>query len=417
MRRHSGRRFEIAIGSILVTLSGDVSEGDILCFNISGLKFEKYNGAFMKHVHVLVMGGGPAGATAALTLRKLGHKVTVLDKSRFPRYKIGESLLPGAISIFKTLGVWEKIEQTNFIGKPSAEFISAQKQMPFTVAFTTEKPNEWIFDHAIQVERSNFDRMIVEEAIEAGVDFIAEARILDVDVSSRNCVILKYTKHGIETIINGDYLIDASGTNSPLVKKLGIRRYGEYCKAISLWSYFKFEDPFQRDFPETILTFDDGWVWIIPIENGECSVGMVVDYAKADDIKEQGADDFFWISLKKCARAMSFLDDAQMVEKVRMTRDCAYDALYFSKDRYFLSGDSACFTDPLFLQGLHLAVRSALSAASAIDALAKDPEKEGGCHAWYNYSYRDAYAFYYEFVKSHYAYTSVVEKNSDFQGL
>lgn len=371
----------------------------------------------MKCVHILVMGGGPAGATAALTLRKFRHKVTVLDKGHFPGYKVGEPLLSDTMPFFKRRGVWERVEKANFIRKPSEISISDKEQRQFSFTLARKKSNEWIFDHAPPVGQNRYDQLLIEEAVEAGVDFIPEAQILDADVTSRDSVIVKYKKYGIETIINGDYLIDASGTNSPLVKKLAIRRYDEYRKAISLWAHFKLEDPFRRDFSGTAysVTFEDGRLWMIPIEKGGYNVGMVVDYDKVDDIKEQGVDEFFKMSLKKCDRAMSFLGDAKMVEKVRMTRGCAYDALYFSKDRFFLSGDSACFIDPLFSKGVHLAMQSAVSAASAIDVLAKNPEKEDRCHAWYNRSYRDTYAFYHEFVKSYYAYASVMEKGSSFQ--
>jgi flavin-dependent dehydrogenase len=370
----------------------------------------------MNSLHVIVMGGGPAGATAALTLKKLGHNVTILEKSPFPRYRIGESLLPGTMSIFKRLGIWEKIEEYNFVKKPSATFLWGQNQRPYTFTFATAKPTEWVFDHAIQVERSKFDQLLINEAVAAGVNFIQEAKVIDVDVSSPDEVILRYMKDGEEAVISSDYLVDASGTSSPLVKKLGIRRYDEFYRSIAVWSYFKLDDPFKGDLAGTTysITFEDGWVWMIPIEKGTYSIGMIIDYEKTDNIKEQGLDTFYKNTLKKCDRAMELIGEAPMIDKVRATQDWAYDTLFFSKDRYFLVGDSACFTDPLFSQGVHLAVRGAVEAASAIDAISKNPEKADSYHAWYDRSYRDAYEHYHEFVASYYTYASFTEKDSYF---
>jgi 2-polyprenyl-6-methoxyphenol hydroxylase-like FAD-dependent oxidoreductase len=117
-----------------------------------------------KSAHVIIMGGGPAGSIAALTLQKLGHQVTVFEKEKFPRYRVGESFLPGTLSILHRLGLSEKIEQAGYVLKPSATFLWGKTEAPWTFSFSTPKTEDWVFDHAIQVLRSDFDQMLLEEA-------------------------------------------------------------------------------------------------------------------------------------------------------------------------------------------------------------------------------------------------------------
>lgn len=365
---------------------------------------------------VLIMGGGPGGATAALTLKKLGHNVQVFEGSEFPRYKIGESFLPGTLSIWKRLGVWGKIEKQGYVSKPSATFLWGRDQAPYTFSFSTTKPHDWVFDHAIQVERGKFDQLLLKEVENRDVEVRLGARITDVDLSNPEKISITYDDDGTTRTIEGDYLIDASGTNSPLVKKLGIRKHDEFFKSIAVWSYFQLEDPFKGDLKGTTysITFEDGWVWMIPIEKNKYSVGMIIDFSNTKKIKEMGREEFYKQTLKKCEGAMNILGDAEMVGDVRVIKDWAYDTEYFSKDRFFLVGDAACFTDPLFSQGVQLATSSAVRAASAIDYASENPNQLDACHAWYEEACRDTYEQYHQFVASYYTYASFTEVDSIF---
>src|SRR5205807_6660475 len=130
----------------------------------------------------LVIGGGPACAISALTLNKLGHEVELFEREAFPRHRIGESLLPGTLSILKRLGLQEKLDAAGFLRKPSATFLWGQDQPPYTFSFATARPAEWIMDHAIQVYREEFDALLLNEAQSRGVRVNFKTSVQDVEL-------------------------------------------------------------------------------------------------------------------------------------------------------------------------------------------------------------------------------------------
>ncbi|WP_260962833.1 chloramphenicol-biosynthetic FADH2-dependent halogenase CmlS [Pseudomonas citri] len=369
-----------------------------------------------KKANVIVMGGGPAGSIAALTLQKLGHQVTVFEKEKFPRYRVGESFLPGTLSILHRLGLSDKIAEAGYVLKPSATFLWGKTEAPWTFSFSTPKTEDWVFDHAIQVLRSEFDQMLLDTCRERGVRVFEEAAVIDVDVEHDDFVSVQVRHKNETSEFKADYLIDASGSNSPLVRKLDLREYDEFYKSVALWSYFKTPDPFKNDLNGTTfsITFEDGWIWMIPLKDGIYSVGTIVDQSKLPDIKAQGLEAFYDATLAKSERALGILNGVQRCEEVKLVRDWSYETKYFSNKRFFLCGDSACFTDPLFSQGVHLASQSAVSAASSIDYLMNQPEQQAQVHAWYNRSYKETYNQYHEFLASFYTFASFTEPESEF---
>jgi flavin-dependent dehydrogenase len=370
----------------------------------------------MAQAKVLVIGGGPAGSVAALTLQQLGHDVELYERELFPRYRVGESLLPGTMSILKRLGLQEKIDAANFVKKPSATFLWGQDQAPWTFSFATPRVSDWIFNHAMQVKREEFDALLLDEVKNRGVRVFQGTPVRDVDVSSPDHVEITVEGDGETATVRGDFLVDASGSSSILVKKLQLRRYDDFYRSLAVWSYFQRPDPFTGDLRGTTysITFEDGWVWMIPLKGNLYSVGIVVDQSKAAELQEKGAEQFYIDTLAKCARAMKILDGAERVDQVRLVRDWSYDTKTFSSGRFFLSGDSACFTDPLFSQGVHLATQSAVSAGAAIDRLHAHPEEADAIHRWYAKSYSDTYEQYHEFLASFYTFASFTEPTSEF---
>lgn len=370
----------------------------------------------MARSKVAIIGGGPAGSVAGLTLHKLGHDVTIYERFRFPRYRVGESLLPGTMSILNRLGLQEKIDAQNYVKKPSATFLWGQDQAPWTFSFAAPKVAPWVFDHAIQVKREEFDKLLLDEARSRGITVHEESPVTDVDLSRPDRVTLTVRQGGETVNVESDFVIDAGGSGGPLARKLGVRRYDEFYRSFAVWSYFRLKDPFQGDLKGTTysITFEDGWVWMIPVSDDLYSVGLVVDRSKGTEVREQGADDFYRTTLAKCVQAMDILGDAEQADEVRIVHDWSYDTEVFSADRFFLCGDSACFTDPLFSQGVHLASQSAVSAAAAIDRITHHGDEKDAVHAWYNRSYRDAYEQYHQFLASFYTFASFTEPDSEF---
>ncbi|MBP2706969.1 chloramphenicol-biosynthetic FADH2-dependent halogenase CmlS [Microbispora sp. RL4-1S] len=370
----------------------------------------------MKRAKVTVIGAGPAGCVAALTLHRLGHEVEVYEKGHFPRYRVGESFLPGTLSVLHRLGLQEKIDAAGFVKKPSATFLWGQDQAPWTFSFATPKTAPWVFDHAIQVRREEFDALLLGEVRERGIAVHEGTAVTDVDVSGPDGVTLKVRQGDDSRVVESDFVIDAGGAGSPLARQLKIRRYDEFYKNFAVWSYFKRKEPFEGDLKGTTfsITFEDGWVWMIPLKDDKYSVGLVVDRSMAGKVKELGPERFYRETLAKAVRATAILGDADMIDEVRIVHDWSYDSEWFSAGRYFLCGDAACFTDPLFSQGVHLATQSAVCAAAGIDRITRHEDERDAVHAWYNRSYRETYEQYHEFLASFYTFASFTEPESEF---
>ncbi|MFC4535085.1 chloramphenicol-biosynthetic FADH2-dependent halogenase CmlS [Sphaerisporangium dianthi] len=370
----------------------------------------------MKRAKVTVIGAGPAGCVAALSLHKLGHEVEVYEKGHFPRYRIGESFLPGTLSILNRLGLQKKIDAAGFVEKPSATFLWGQDQAPWTFSFATPKTAPWVFDHAIQVKREEFDALLLDEVRERGISVFEGTPVTDVDIADPGRATLTVRDGDASRVVECDFVIDAGGAGSPLARQLKVRRYDEFYKNFAVWSYFRCKEPFEGDLKGTTfsITFQDGWVWMIPLKGDIYSVGLVVDRSKASEVKELGPERFYRETLAQAVRATAILGDAEMIDEVRIVHDWSYDSEHFSGGAYFLCGDAACFTDPLFSQGVHLATQSAVSAASAIDRITRHEDEREEVHAWYNRSYRETYEQYHEFLASFYTFASFTEPESEF---
>jgi len=366
---------------------------------------------------VVVIGGGPAGSTAALCLRKLGHEVIVYERFKFPRYRIGESLLPGTCAILTRLGVFDKIQAANFTVKRTATFIWGGGRPPWSFTFSTPKTAPWVFDHAYQVTRAEYDQILLNAAAERGAQVHEATEVSDVQLGSNGDPAVIVWKNGSgEGKVEADWVIDASGARGVVAQQLNVRRYDNYYKNMAVWSYFKGGKRFKGDLEGNIfsVTWKEGWMWIIPLKDDVYSVGVVTGVESNARIREVGADTFYHDAIKSCPLAMEILATAKQCDEVRVLREWSYESKELSRGRAFLCGDSGCFIDPLFSSGVHLATYSATLAAAAIDHLWQHPQDETQVRAWYDRSYRDAYLRYHKFVAGFYACNE--EPNSQFWG-
>lgn len=354
-----------------------------------------------------IVGGGPAGSVAALCLRRLGHEVVLFEKQTFPRYRIGESLLPGTLAILSRLGIAERVQGANFPKKRAATFIWGGGRPPWSFTFATPKTAPWVFDHAYQVTRAEYDQILLDAAREQGAIVHEGYEVTDLDLGSNGGPARLSWKNGESSgELTADWIINASGGAGVIARRLNFRRFDEYYRNMAVWSYFKGGKRYKGDLEGNIfsVTWKEGWIWIIPLKDDTYSVGVVTGVENAARIRELGPDAFYHESLKQCPLAMEILDGATQCDQVRVLRDWAYNASALSTDRAFLCGDSGCFIDPLFSQGVHLATYSAMMAAAAIDYLYQQPQDAAEVHAWYDRSYREAYGRYHKFLSAFYAF-------------
>jgi len=355
---------------------------------------------------VAVIGGGPAGSVAALCLRRLDREVHVFERLRFPRYRIGESLLPGTLSILHRLGVMDRVEAAGFVEKRAATFLWGADRPPWSFAFATPKTAPWVYDHGLQVDRAEFDQILLQVAGDAGAVVHEETEVLGVELppgESESQVVWKNASG--DGRLGASWVVDASGSHGVVARAHGLRRHDEYFRNLALWSYFRGGRRLEGDLRGNILSasFRDGWIWLIPLKGDVLSVGVVTGVESKSRIKSVGTESFYLRCLEQSPQASELLDGAERVGPVRAVREWSYIADSMCVDRAFLCGDAACFIDPLFSQGVHLATYSAMLAAAAIDRSLADPSCQKAVMQWYDATYRAAYDRYHKFICAFYA--------------
>ena len=355
---------------------------------------------------IVIVGGGPAGSVAALSLRKLGRDVVVYEKQSFPRYSVGESLLPGTLSILNRLGVLEKVEAAKFVEKRAATFLWGAGRRPWSFTFATPKSVPGVYDHAYQVTRSEFDQILLDAARDEGAVVNERHEVSEVEMGGAGDAARVHWKNcENQGIQEADFVIDASGSRGVIARKMKLRRYDAYFRNVAIWSYYKGGKRFEGSLAGNVFTVavPEGWIWVIPLKDDTYSVGLVTGKESSGPMRELGVEGFFERSLQAVPQVMEILATAERCEKVRTTGEWAYDASAFSLDQAFLCGDSACFIDPLFSQGVHLAVYSGMLAAGCIDRILERPEEAAEIHEWYGRSYREIYERYHLFLSAFYS--------------
>ena len=350
---------------------------------------------------VIVIGGGPAGSTAATTLAKAGRRVLVLEKAKFPRFHVGESLLPYNRKIFDELGVWPKIESAGFMVKRGAQFLmgngSKKVRLDFSKGSFTEYPQ------AVQVERSKFDNLLLTHSRECGAEVLDETIVLDHQVQD-DCVLVKYrTADGMERETSAAFIVDASGLSNFTANRASLREYYPGHKKIAIFGHFANLDMPQGEEKGDILIVrrENSWFWMIPLEDNKTSVGLVQDAAafKAGGLEPQASFDAAVRSTKVVA---DMFTQAEPLTPVNVVSDFSYRNGTLVSPRVVRAGDASGFIDPIFSSGVLLAMTSGQQAARAIDeaitlGLAMSPGMKR-----YEKDNRTRISQYWEFIENFY---------------
>ena len=316
----------------------------------------------------MVIGGGPAGATAGTVLAQHGRRVAVLEREAFPRYHIGESLMPYTWFTFERLGVLDWFAEAACPRKYSVQFVSTSGKVsqPFYFFETIEHPCSTTW----QVRRSDFDRMLLDNARAKGADVRqgTAVRELLTDATGRAVGVRADVAGGGSEVFHAGAVIDASGRDTFLASKLGWKRRDPDLTKIAVFTYYRGakRDPGLDEGATTVAYIPEkGWFWYIPLPDDVVSVGVVAeaDYLYRDTrdpeaIFAREAADCIWIA--------DHLSPGTRVERVRVTGEFSYRAEAIGGDGFCLAGDAFSFLDPVFSTGLFMALKSGEMAADAV---------------------------------------------------
>ena len=360
---------------------------------------------------VVVIGGGPGGSTSSTILAMQNHRVLLLDRDTFPRYQIGESLLPATIhGICKILGLSEEIQKAGFVRKLGGTFRWGTNPTPWTFNFSTASTISTPKAYAYQVERAKFDNMLLQNAMHNGVEVRQQHAVTNLvfDNDGRVCGVDFVDENGNAKRALAKYVIDASGHQSKVYHHVGERIYSNFFQNLALFGYYENAERFPppRDGNIFCAAFSEGWFWYIPLSATLTSVGAVVSKDHADRLKggyEEAMNNF----IASCPEISRLLSKATRVTEgmygqLRVRKDWSYTNEKFWAPGIVLVGDAACFIDPVFSSGVHLATYSALLAARSINSILTDGMEETRCFGEFEKRYRREFRNFYEFLTAFY---------------
>ncbi len=360
---------------------------------------------------VVVVGGGPGGSTLATLVAMAGHHVVLLEKEKFPRWQIGESLLPSTVhGICRLTGVADQIAKAGFTKKRGGTFRWGANPAPWTFAFSVSPKMTGETSHAFQVERSKFDQILLDHARHTGVDVREQHAVTGViDDGDRIRGVTCTDADGNEGTIRAKYVVDASGNSSRIYQHAGAtRQYSAFFRSLALFGYFEDGKRLPEPNSGNILScaFDSGWFWYIPLSPTLTSVGAVVRRELASKIQGD-PEEALTALIAECPMITDYLRDAKRVTEgqygqLRVRKDYSYVNTKFWRPGMALIGDAACFVDPVFSSGVHLATYSALLAARSINTVLAHTTDEDTAFREFEQRYRREYGVFYEFLVSFY---------------
>jgi len=327
------------------------------------------------HCDVLVIGGGPAGSTAATLLAEKGHRVALLEKAHHPRFHIGESLLPANLPLFDKLGVRAEIEAIA-MQKWGAEFVSPWHEHRQTFEFADAWDKSMPL--AYQVRRAEFDEILIRNAARKGADVIEGCRVRDVEFlpNDAGALVRAERDDGRSETWRCRFLVDASGRDTFLGNRFQAKQRNPKHNSAALYGHFKGaqRNAGKQEGHISIFWFEHGWFWFIPLADGATSVGAVIWPAHLKT-RRIPVREFFLGLIATCPTLAARLKDAELVSDVDATGNFSYSCDRSHGAGYLLLGDAYAFIDPVFSSGVMLAMNSAFAGAEAVDTCLRQPEK------------------------------------------
>ena len=365
---------------------------------------------------IIVIGGGPAGACVSTLLARRGHPVVLLERDRFPRAHIGESLLPASIPILRELGALDAVAQAGFTVKRGATMVWGVDRTPWSWHFSETNASN---PTAYQVWRPEFDTILLDNARRAGVAVREGCAVSSVvfDDGGR-AVAVRYraaadatddtadNAAGYDAELPAQFVVDASGQGGLLARQLRLRQWDDFFRNLAVYAYYRGGQRLPAPDEGNILieSHAGGWLWHIPLRDGWASVGAVADStAGQDGIRNLGAPGFLESQIAAAPHTAAMLADARMTTSPQVVRDWSYRCQSLYGAGYFLVGDAGCFIDPLFSSGVHLALTSATLAAAAVSSTLSDPTMAAAVGQVYQQLYYKEYGHFRELARLFYS--------------
>jgi flavin-dependent dehydrogenase len=325
---------------------------------------------------VLVIGGGPAGATAAALLAERGYRVTLLEKARHPRFHIGESLLPANLPLFERLGVADAVKAIG-IEKWGAEFVSPwhEHKQSFEFADAMDKS----MPMAYQVRRSEFDEILIRNASRKNAQVVEGCQVQDVEFLPGNGGVRVLARHddGRSEALHARFLLDASGRDTFLGNRLKAKQRNRKHNSSAIYAHFSGAERNSGKAAGniTIFWFEHGWFWFIPLADGMTSVGAVAWPYYLKTRNKKPLDQFLQETVALCAPLSERLRHAKLSSPVTATGNYSYVCDRTHGSNYLLLGDAYAFIDPVFSSGVMLAMQSAFAGADTVDTCLRYPQR------------------------------------------
>jgi flavin-dependent dehydrogenase len=340
----------------------------------------------MTNTDVVVIGGGPAGATASTLLAQKGYKVDLFEREHFPRFHIGESMIPDTYFAIQRTGLLAKMKNSHFVKKYSVQFIDQYGKLSEPFYFWDNKPHE--SSQTWQVRRSEFDKLNLDHARENGVNVTEGARVLEVLFEGSRAVGVRVKpEDGPEREVRSKVVIDASGQSTLIIDRFGLREWDPQLKKAALWTYWKgAQRDTGRDEGATLVIQIEGkkgWFWYIPLHDDIVSIGVVADH---DYLFKRGTKDPEKVYFEEVAKAPGLqprIANATRCDIFRIQKEYSYRAKQAAGDGWVLTGDAFGFLDPLYSSGLLLAMTGACMVADTVaEGLAKGDTSEAQLRKW-----------------------------------
>ena len=338
---------------------------------------------------VIVIGGGPAGSTCASLLSRAGHDVVLLEKTKFPREHVGESLLPFCYWMFKDLGVVDQMKK-RFVRKPGVRFLDGRKG---TVSTT------WCFNHILfdesylsfQVARGEFDHILLKNSMSLGAKVHEQTKVKDIDVKSASdrVSVQAVDENGKETTHHARFLIDASGRDALLGSKYGWRQLREELDRTAVWSHWapvKLAGGLEEGLSMILYMGEEqkGWIWVFPLSENRVTAGFVSQNSYIRDQRKKLLDagstnweyDLCMQELNKSPFVEKLLQGSELAMPMMVNGNYSYEIKNHYGSNYAMVGDARGFIDPIFSSGVFLSMKSAYLVANAVDHQLKEKMTE-----------------------------------------